>query len=1146
MGRLNLNTIIVFLLIILFFIRPAAASDMQLNFFSLTRTDGLSNNSVTTIVRDDRGYIWFGTRSGLNRYNGYEFRQYFHDPADSASLPSSRITSLVAGPDGSLWAGCHSAGLARYDSSTDRFSRYRISQFTEDASTDHIVDMEFDGKGRLWVATHGGLFLYDQEDDIFSRIEVYVPDNGDLSGNKNVEGLYAFPGGITSLNADDNGNIWMSYHDWNISFINIEDQTTVLYYLRDEFGVMTEPLSQLFYHDNRLYFAGGHRGIYAFNLSENDLSVLLDVEILRSPYYVTGHRHTLWISSLEGLFRYDIQTGDYTSYTNEPTNPKTISTGTPGVIFVDESDILWLAAGNMGINYSLLNMPFMNIYEHSEYEELLYHPNVSAMLHDSRGNFWVAFQSGVIQAYFNGSPNREIIPVDQLVPGTGVGHIFRLFEASDGTIFMTSWRGGLQYYEPELKRFVNLYDAHWEFYENFGGFAVRDVTEGPEGFLYLAVFGNGVARYDRETGHVLRYSADPEAEGRLSNNFVYDLEIDSEGNLWASTTWGLNRLPPGDSLFSRYLSSLEEGPLIDDYITLSFSDSQGRMWFVTEGGLNLYDPERDRFVNLHVDDLGYTTLVIRGIEEEGQGNLWLSTSHGIINVRINYPDKYSPQLEEAFGYDISHGLLSDDYFTGSSSRSSAGLIFFGGNRGIDFFNPASILPAKEEESLQVEGIRIFDRLVYPGSEYGPPVNEQGEILLTHTENMIGIQYAMLNFIDSPKNKYFYMLEPLHGDWVYAGGDRYTTFANLSPGRYTFRVKSCPSDRLCDSNEAVLLFFIKPPFWKTWPFYMIAGSLFLLVIYLIYLARTRRLRETKAELERLVEMRTHEISMKNRELTEKGEVLTEANMLIKEKSIELEERSNELGRQATELKKANEQLESLNSMKDKFFSIIAHDLRSPLSAVSGLSDLLIAGWDGYDDDKRIKLVGVVGEATRNTITMLDNLLQWANSQTGRLKVKNEEVAPMIIVDGIHNLYREVLEGKGISFSNSVPGDFSMVSDKQILSVIFRNLISNAIKFTQNGGKVFVNSEHAGNDIIRFDITDTGIGFPVEVKSDVFRIDKASVTPGTDGEKGSGLGLILCHEFVSRLGGEIWVEDTSQKGTTISFTLPMAGPPGDQAP
>ncbi|TVR74265.1 MAG: hypothetical protein EA408_03095 [Marinilabiliales bacterium] len=1102
MRRLSVHKVLLFCPMILFLITTAVASDMQLNFFSLTRADGLSNNSVTAIVRDEQGYIWFGTQSGLNRYNGYEFRQYYHDQGDSTSLPANRITALVAGNDGNLWAGCHSSGLARYDRKTDRFLRYRFSDFTDEAPTDHIVDMEYDRMGRLWVATHGGLFLYDSGKDRFLQIKSYGSAGMEYGTEIKVEGLFTLTHEITSLTADDRGNIWVAHPDWSLSYINAENRISGFYnYLKEEFGEMPESLIQLVYHDKQLYFAGGHRGLYAFDPAIGELYTLVDPEILRSPLYVTGHKETVWVSSLEGLFRYDTGTGNFAFYSQEPTNPKSITTGTPGVLFVDESEILWLAAGNLGINYSLLNMPFMNLYEHAEFDEFLFHPNVTSMLHDSRGNFWVAFQSGVVQAYFNGSPNREIIQVDQLVPGTGIGYVFGLFEASDGTIFMTSWRGGLQFYDPELKKFVNIYDAHWTFYENFGGFDVRDVTEGPDGSLYLAVFGSGVVKYDRETNRFLRYVADPEKEGALANSYVYDLEFDRDDNLWVSTTWGLNKLPAGDSLFTWYLASQETGTLLDNYIRMSFADRHGRMWFVTNGGLNLYDPVNDSFANLHVDELGYTTLVISSVEEDEQGHLWLSTSHGIINVRIYYTEEYSPAIEEVFVYDISHGLLSDDFFGGSSSVNSAGLLFFGGNRGIDYFDPASISPVEDEGDIRIESIRIFDRLVYPGSDYGPPLNENGEILLSHAENMIGIQYAMLNFIDSPKNKYFYMLEPLHGDWIYAGADRHATFANLPPGSYTFRVRSCPSDRLCDSNEAVLGFFIKPPFWKTWPFYVIAGSVFLLFIYLIYLTRTRRLRETKAELERLVELRTQE-----------------------------------LGRQASKLRKANEQLGELNSMKDKFFSIIAHDLRSPLSSIAGFSELLITSWDGYDDAKRKSLIEIVSEATRNTIIMLDNLLQWANSQTGRLSVKAEKVVPADVVNDIHVLYRKILEEKDIRFSNRVPGDLRIISDLQLLSVVFRNLISNAHKFTPPGGNVIVSATLNDDETVCFDVTDTGGGFPEDLQQNIFRIDKSWVMPGTDGKKGGGLGLILCHEFVTRLGGKIWVRETSEKGTTISFTLP----------
>jgi signal transduction histidine kinase/ligand-binding sensor domain-containing protein len=1108
-----------------------------LNFFALSRVDGLSNNHVTAIIKDSEGYMWFGTTNGLNRYNGYEFTTFLHSRNDTASLPGNNITSLEVDAKGNLWVGCMSSGLARYDKLSGTFARYHLSAGDSNADADYIHNIVIDNDNRLWAGTSNGLFHYIQTEDKFEKLSI-LPDLDNWDVFNNDTDVLTLGNIISSVSKDENNGVWVVYPDWTISHIDLNGGISRHYndlvgYRISQASVITDILNI----NSKLFLAANNQGLIVLDLHTREIGSPIDPRLLAFPSRLFKHEEHLWISSWDGLFKYELATGAFNIYNTHPSDPKSLSAASIGPVYIDDLGIIWLGAGVFGINYSPLNMPFRNIYYSTEDIQKLYHPGVSAMLHDSKGNFWIAFQSGIVQMYKPGDEAREIIPVDPLIPDAGVGHIFKLLESSSGTIYISSWQGGLQRFDKKKRRFVKLETCHESFTGKFGGIDIRDIAESPDGSLWLAVFGKGLLMYDPVTGNTRSYRADPTVAGKLSNDYIYGAGFDHQGNLWVSSTWGLNRLPAGDSLFITYFSSEEPLSLADSYVHFTFVDSGGKVWVVTNGGLSLYDPGSDGFINFSNEQFGFSDLLIRSIMEDDEGNIWMATTRGIIKLALQ-SDVTGVFVNVSYIFDLNHGILSDDFFTKSSSKDMTGRIYFGGNRGIDFLNPDEIFDFSVTTVPHIDEIRIFNVPVNPGSANGPPLNSRDEIVFSYKENMVTLQYAMLNYIESSRNRYFYKLEPLHSDWHNAGLERRVTFTNMAPGHYTFMVKSCVSSLFCEGEASMLKFYIKPPFWKTRVFTFFIISAFLVMAIIVPGLRTARIRMKKDMLEKLVARSTLELKKKNIELTRKSQILSEANDLIRERNREIEIKSRDLSLQAEELGVANRQLRELNSMKDKFFTIVAHDLRSPLSILSSFSHILDQNHDKYDNKKRAKIIGIILDSVNKILMMLDNLTQWASSQTNMISVNEVELFPRKLVDETFSIHNELFRKKNISFTNTVCPGLIIKSDPEILRVIFRNLITNASKFTSPGGDVQIGATTNGNSFVRFDVTDSGHGIPGEMIDHLFRVDTSTCTSGTGGEKGTGLGLILCHEFISKLGGEIWVEKTSDAGTTFSFTVPLS--------
>jgi signal transduction histidine kinase/ligand-binding sensor domain-containing protein len=1114
-------------LLLVLFTDPLYPKDDVLNFFELSRVNGLSNNNVTAIARDSKGYMWFGTENGLNRYNGYEFKKYNTSNYDTSGLHDNHITSLQIDQEGRLWIGGISTGLARYEPITGSFIKYNFPDISEYPRSDNIISISVDKQGHIWIATGAGLYLYNSINDSFGRIRTLSDDNN------NTGELTVFSNHISSITPDENTGIWIVYNDWAISYLDPSGNSSTHYtsMINEKLNPVNK-VNDILFCGGELYLATTNQGVKIYDPLTDKSRELLENDFLLTATSFIEHRGTIWITSWNGLLRYDKITGNYYHFTTDPGDPKSLTSGSSKSLYTDDTGILWLGVGGKGLNYAMINLPFRNIYESAEDPEYLYHPNISSMLSDSSGSLWVAFQSGIMQVYRPGLKYRQIIPVDQVFQGSGIGHIFDILETSDGNIYICSWQGGVHRYDKKQDRFVKLFDNYENYIDKFGGLDIRSLREGPDGDLWLAVFGIGVVKFNVKSEETRIFS---ESEDLL-NPYVFDLNFDESGNLWVSSARGIYKLPVGDSTFIPYLKSDDINSISHNFNRLSFIDKSERIWFVSDNGLSLYNPDNDSFINFTNDNFGFPDIIIRSIEEDNNGNFWLSSSVGIIHIELEFSERYNAAIKDFFIYDLNHGILSDDFFPGSSTTGADGQLFFGGTKGIDYFIPDNIIQLKEPAVLQFDEIRIFNKIIHAGSPEGPETDKNGRLLMSYEDNTLSFSYVALNFIESSRNRYFYKLEPLHEEWYSAGFDRNATFMNLPSGNYTFRVRSCLSSTLCESGEISLDFYLKPPFWRTIPFISFVIVAFIVMMIAIPSIWTARIRRAKHRLERLVNHRTRELSRKNLELIDQSFNLAEANTLIEERSQEIEEKSMVLKKQTEDLHEANVQLNSLNSMKNRFFSIIAHDFRSPLSTVAGYSDLVLSRYEEFNDLKLKEILGTINSSVKNVLLMLDNLLRWANSQTNRLVIDKEEVSPYNIANEIFLLNKELFSKKNILFRNNVNKDLKLVTDIEMLRTILRNLLTNAVKFTPSGGSVFFEAPPFNETMLRFNVKDTGTGIPPELRDALFRIDFASSSPGTDGETGSGLGLIICQEFITKLGGGIWVEESSDQGTTFSFTLP----------
>jgi signal transduction histidine kinase len=412
------------------------------------------------------------------------------------------------------------------------------------------------------------------------------------------------------------------------------------------------------------------------------------------------------------------------------------------------------------------------------------------------------------------------------------------------------------------------------------------------------------------------------------------------------------------------------------------------------------------------------------------------------------------------------------------------------------------------------------------------------IILPHKVNIFAIEFAALDFTNPEKNNYAYKIEGFDNQWQNTGAkNRTATYTNLDAGKYTFRVKASNNNGIWNEEGTSINIIILPPWWKTWWFKILILILLILSIYTAFYLRVALYQKKQKELSILVKQRTQEISQANDILLERqtrieeyAENLREANELLIDKQQLIET-------QAEQLKDTNQQLSVLNSTKDRFFSIIAHDLRNPFHTVSGFAEILIKDYRTLPPEKIERFLNLIYNSSTSGNNLLENLLQWSRSQTGRIDYEPVKLDLLTIAEETINLLEGDILRKNIAIRQLIGSNITVFADENMLKTIFRNLVSNAIKFSHENGSITLKSAVIDQQI-EVTVADTGIGIPPENLSLLFRIDTTVTTKGTANETGTGLGLILCKEFVEKHNGKIWVESEVGKGSEFKFILPLA--------
>jgi len=1050
------------------------------------------------MLQDRKGFMWFGTRNGLNRYDGVKFTIYENSIEDSSTLSHSYVSSMFEDSKGNLWIGTLEGGLNLYNRDTDTFTHFRHD--TKDSASlsfDAVTAIYEDKSYNLWVGTENGLNLLQPDKKGFIHYKNKVGDSGSLADNN-----------IGAIFEDNKFNLWIGTKGGGLElFDKVNKKFKHHQYNKDDNKSLSNNIVRTHYKDaegniwlgtqgglNLLVENNNRVEFKRYQHHENDLNGLRDNTILSITEDLSGR---LWIGTqIGGLSIYDKRQNTFTNFYPNPLDPYSISSNSIWSIFRDNVGTIWIGARNRGLDIWDQNQQKFNHYSISPAgNNNLSNKDVTCFLEDDLGNLWIGTDGGGLN-YFDRKTNTytHYIHNPSAENSLGSNSVLSLLFDKQNNLWVGTWGGGLNKFDKKTNTFKR-YTYNPADPSSINGNNIFSLLEDSSGKLWVGVFFGGLNLFEPATETFLHYNYNPNRTTNISNNKITKIFEDSKKNIWIGTDGGgLNLMHWGGKdnvTFTHYqYDSNSPGSISSNVINAITEDSRHNLWIGTWKGLNKFNYQNHTFKAYRKTD-GLPDNIINGILEDNKGFLWLSTNQGV--------SQFDPVKGRIKNYTTADGLQSREFIRGSYLKTKAGELFFGGVNGFNSFFPENIKDKTYTSPLYLTEFRIGHTLIKPDQENSPlqkHISETNVITLSHDQNDFSLGFVALNYSRAAQNKYAYMLEGYDKDWQFVGNQTNANYAKVPPGTYTFRVRSTTNDGFWNKEEAFLNITITPPWWKTWWAYTLYGVAFI------------------------------------------GLLLWYRQTLIKQLKLK-----SDLKLEHLELTKMQE----MERLKSNFFANISHEFRTPLTLIlSPLEDM----YDGsFKGDFKNQYRTMIRNAER-LLRLINQLLDLSKLESGNMKVETSRLDLIDFLKPIFSSFDSYASKKQLRYSFDYSEEPLMVYfDPDKLEKVITNLLSNAFKFTNSGEirlsvKILNQNEELSTggkspaNCIEISVADSGIGIPQDSLNYIFDhfYQVAHRIHPTEGA-GTGIGLSLAKELVELHKGKITLESQEGVGSTFKVLLPI---------
>lgn len=1076
---MKLNRFYLICFSLLFSLSLASAQEQNFTFQYLTTKHGLSQNWIHCIFRDCWGFLWFGTDNGLNRYDGYSFTVYKHEPGDTTSISGNCIYDIDQDEDGNIWIVSKLHGLNCFMPDKNYFRQYNTNN--SKLISDLLRCIEIDKNNEIWLGgVDLGLCRFNPRDETF---KYYKQKTKDASQGLTRDFIW-------TLTEDFNSDIWIGTNWGGLNRFNRKNGTitSFMHNANDSRSIAHNLVRAVYLDSENNLWIGTGKGISLFNRKNAEFrnySLLPDTTQQCKIIAISeDERGNLWLGSeLKSVFLFNRKTGKSTNLKKTGCS-RCLNTYSIHVIFNDKQGTLWIGTNGGGVNYiNQYSNKFRNYFE--DYI-------VNSIIEIDKQKYIIG---GSKLAYFD-LQKSNVAPVANDVYKTLTSNVVldMIYDKQKSAIWFATWQGGISklhqptgeythylptqtvenIYQDSRKNIwissnlgTYLYDTITENLVKpnvpFVGLRIQAMLDASSGVFWIGN-ENGLFCYSHETNKLEAFKHKMNDTTSLSNNDVNCIFEDSKNRLWIGTNAGLNQFNRQEMNFQRYY---KKHGLPDNQIKAILEDSNKHLWISTANGLTRFEPDKGKFTCFYAID----------------------------------------------------GLQSNEFKRNAALRCTSGEMLFGGINGFSVFHPDSIIVNPHKPNVVITGFQLFNKDV-PISDtknaiLTKHISQTKHITLDYSHSVISFDYTALNYILPQKNQYAYKMQGFDENWQFVGNKRSATYTNLDPGEYVFRIKASNNDGLWNKEGVALKITILPPWWQTWWFRIVSFILIMGSGIVFYFRRIMHLHRQKIELEKRVRARTTELM---------------------EVNIELEEKQEEIHKQSEQIAAMAKTERENNQKKLQFLINISHEFRTPLTLIFGYIEKL------YHKEKNKKQKEVLRLVLRNSqqlLRLVNQVMDVRKLETGAMKLYVETIDIVSFVKQIVNRFSAHASHRNISLTlHTQKQEIVMNFDPEKMEKIITNLISNALKFTDKNGavKVEIKDEQSPgekHDKIIITVEDTGRGIPPDKLNKIFTRFYQLGASDNAVQLGTGIGLSLVKDLVELHKGTVHV--VSSPGTGSCFTL-----------
>jgi ligand-binding sensor domain-containing protein/PAS domain-containing protein len=835
----------------------------QYIFKYLTIDEGLSNNHVGSVCQDKKGFIWFATQNGADKYDGQSITNYRHNPDDSTTISGNDVKVIFTDSKGNLWIGSNN-GLDLYNTWKDNFIRFRHNEM--DTAIGNVEDLDEDSDGKLWIAASTGLYAYNhstKELEIYRNhpgIKKVLPDNN-----------------IFRLMADSDNKIWISVLNKGICIYdqNKKRFKSFSYDPLDSSSISGNRIER-FYQDEagNVWIGTFNNGLNMFNPAyETFTSIMPDPENSytgRVRVIFEDRKGNLFVGTRIGL--YMKKGNEFILYANTDHNFSTLSQNSLLCSYIDRTGTLWLGTFAGGVNYTvLLRKEFINYRAGADDNHFLSSPNVYSFAEDRNRDLWIGTDNGL--NYLNRTTNTFTYYFNDEADPNSISYndIKAITSDKKGNLWIGTNRGGLNYYNFETGNFLH-YNHDPENINSLAWDKIYGLLNDEDNNLWILTNKN----VDNQESSIDILHNGQDKFIHLQEKAYFGITQAKDGNIYIGSISGIWQFNKTDSIFNFIVNDTLIGKV---YALLE--DSYGFIWIGSDKGLTRYDNSMRTFMHFS-ENKGHPVNIVYGILEDKENNLWISTNFGLVragNIVAN------PDSVEFRVYDSDDGLQSKQFNYNAYYKCISGEMIFGGIKGFNTFFPDRIKDNIIPPNIVIADLKIFNKSVAIGQEVNgrkilkKSISETERIKLGQKQNIISIEFSALHYANPKKNEFKYILEGYDKEWQYSKVN-FATYTNLPPGKYTFKVTASNADKVWNTSPAELKVIIRRPFWKAWWLYTI---LIILAVWIIYWLIQRREEQLKKDKQKL----SDQLEKERKVLVEQQEQLKEQEENIKKRD-EMEE------------------------------------------------------------------------------------------------------------------------------------------------------------------------------------------------------------------------------------------------------------------